>query len=494
MIEIFYSVIIVEFIRIVGNKKKQGNRMNENNDKDMTSAGSASEERKENKMGVLPVNSLLLTMSLPMVASMLVQALYNIVDSIFVSRVAENALTAVSMAFPLHTLMIALAGGTCVGINAILSKSLGEKEYDRVNKAAVNGIFLSVLSYLLFLVIGLTLVRPFYMSQTTDAEIVEFGVQYLTIVLSCSFGIFGQFIFERLLTSTGRTFYTMITQGTGAIINLILDPILIFGLLGAPKMGVRGAAIATVIGQIVACILAYIFNKKKNPDVHISFKGFRPDMQLIGHIYKIGIPSIIMQSIGSLMVYILNKILISFSSTAVAVFGVYFKLQSFIFMPIFGLNNGMIPIIAYNYGARKKDRMLKTWKYAWIYATAMMILGVIAFECFPVPLLKLFDASENMTNMGVVALRIIGIHFPVAAYCIVTGTMFQALGVSVYSMITSIMRQIVVLIPAAYLLSLLGNVDYVWWSFPIAEVMSAAATTFFFKKIHDNVIDKMEAA
>ena len=468
--------------------------MNENNDKDITSAGSASEERKENKMGVLPVNSLLLTMSLPMVASMLVQALYNIVDSIFVSRVAENALTAVSMAFPLQTLMIALAGGTCVGINAILSKSLGEKEYDRVNKAAVNGIFLSVLSYLLFLVIGLTLVRPFYMSQTTDAEIVEFGVQYLTIVLSCSFGIFGQFIFERLLTSTGRTFYTMITQGTGAIINLILDPILIFGLLGAPKMGVRGAAIATVIGQIVACILAYIFNKKKNPDVHISFKGFRPDMQLIGHIYKIGIPSIIMQSIGSLMVYILNKILISFSSTAVAVFGVYFKLQSFIFMPIFGLNNGMIPIIAYNYGARKKDRMLKTWKYAWIYATAMMILGVIAFECFPVPLLKLFDASENMTNMGVVALRIIGIHFPVAAYCIVTGTMFQALGVSVYSMITSIMRQIVVLIPAAYLLSLLGNVDYVWWSFPIAEVMSAAATTFFFKKIHDNVIDKMEAA
>ena len=468
--------------------------MNENNDKDMTSAGSASEERKENKMGVLPVNSLLLTMSLPMVASMLVQALYNIVDSIFVSRVAENALTAVSMAFPLQTLMIALAGGTCVGINAILSKSLGEKEYDRVNKAAVNGIFLSVLSYLLFLVIGLTLVRPFYMSQTTDAEIVEFGVQYLTIVLSCSFGVFGQFIFERLLTSTGRTFYTMITQGTGAIINLILDPILIFGLLGAPKLGVRGAAIATVIGQIVACILAYIFNKKKNPDVHISFKGFRPDMQLIGHIYKIGIPSIIMQSIGSLMVYILNKILISFSSTAVAVFGVYFKLQSFIFMPIFGLNNGMIPIIAYNYGARKKDRMLKTWKYAWIYATAMMILGVIAFECFPVPLLKLFDASENMTNMGVVALRIIGIHFPVAAYCIVTGTMFQALGVSVYSMITSIMRQIVVLIPAAYLLSLLGNVDYVWWSFPIAEVMSAAATTFFFKKIHDNVIDKMEAA
>lgn len=447
-----------------------------------------SEFREENKMGVRPVNSLLLTMSLPMVASMLVQALYNIVDSIFVARVAEDALTAVSMAFPLQTLMIALAGGTGVGINAILSKSLGEKEYERANKVAVNGIFLSALSYLLFLVIGIFAVRPFYMNQTGDVEIVEYGIQYLTVVLSCSFGIFGQFIFERLLTSTGRTFYTMITQGTGAIINLILDPILIFGLLGAPRMGVTGAAVATVTGQVVACIMAYMFNVKKNPDIQISFKGFRPDPVLIGHIYKIGVPSIIMQSIGSLMVFILNKILFTFSSTAVAVFGVYFKLQSFIFMPIFGLNNGMIPIIAYNYGARKKERMMDTWKLAWIYATAMMILGVIAFEVFPEPLLKLFDASDTMIQMGTVALRIIGVHFPVAAYCIVTGSMFQALGISIYSMITSIMRQIVVLIPAAYLLSLLGSVDYVWWSFPIAEVMSALATTFFFKRTYDKVI------
>ena len=447
---------------------------------------------KENKMGTLPINRLLLGMSLPMMASMLVQALYNIVDSIFVARVSEDALTAVSMAFPLQTLMIALAGGTGVGINAILSKSLGEKEYERANKTAENGIFLALISYLIFLVIGLTVVKPFYMSQTADEAIIGYGVDYLTIVLACSFGIFGQFIFERLLTSTGRTLFTMVTQGTGAIINLILDPIFIFGYFGFPKLGVKGAALATIAGQIVAAVMACIFNIKKNTDIHISFKGFKPDWTLIGHIYKIGVPSIIMQSIGSLMVYIMNKILIGFSSTAVAVFGVYFKLQSFTFMPIFGLNNGMIPIIAYNYGARNKERMMKTWRLSWIYATAIMAVGLIAFEAVPNLLLSFFDASESMLAMGSVALRIIAIHFPVAAYCIVTGSLFQALGVSVYSMIVSIMRQIVVLIPAAFLLSLLGNVDYVWWSFPIAEVMSALATTFFFNRIYNKVIKHIE--
>jgi putative MATE family efflux protein len=446
------------------------------------------DEVKENKMGTRPINGLLLSMSLPMMASMLVQALYNIVDSIFVSRVSENALTAVSMAFPLQTLMIALAGGTGVGINAILSRSLGEKEYDKANKVAVNGIFLSVLSYIVFLLIGLFVVKPFYMSQTDDAEIIRYGVDYLTIVLTCSFGIFGQFIFERLLTSTGRTLYTMFTQGTGAIINLILDPILIFGLMGAPKLGVKGAAIATICGQIVAAVFAFFFNMKKNPDVHISFNGFKPDGAIIGQIYKIGIPSIIMQSIGSLMVYIMNKILIGFSSTAVAVFGVYFKLQSFTFMPVFGLNNGMIPIIAYNYGAQNKERMMKTCKLSWVYATAIMLLGLLGFELIPDTLLSFFDASTEMLDMGRVALRVIAIHFPVAAYCIVTGSLFQALGVSVYSMIVSIMRQIVVLIPAAYLLSLINNVDFVWWAFPIAEIMSATVTTIFFIKIYNGTI------
>ncbi len=442
----------------------------------------------ENKMGVMPVKKLLVSMSLPMMASMLVQALYNIVDSIFVSRISENALTAVSMAFPLQTLMIALAGGTGVGINAILSRALGEKDFAKADKTAENGIFLALLSYLLFLVIGLTVVGPFYRSQTQDAEIIAYGEQYLTIILTFSFGIFGQFIFERLLISTGRTMLSMITQGTGAIINLILDPILIFGLLGAPKMGIRGAAAATVAGQIIAAVVACVLNVKKNKEINIRLKGFRPDGAMIAQIYRIGVPSIIMQSIGSLMVYIMNKVLIGFSSTAVAVFGVYFKLQSFIFMPIFGLNNGLIPIVAYNYGAGKRDRMMKTWRFAWVLATVIMLFGVIAFEVFPTPLLKIFDASDEMLAIGRVALRVIGVHFPVAAYCIVTGSMFQALGTSVYSMITSIMRQIVVLIPAAILLAQLGNVDYVWWSFPIAEIMSAAATTFFFNKIYKDVI------
>ena len=449
--------------------------------------------RQENKMGVLPVNRLLITMSLPMMASMLVQALYNIVDSIFVSRINENALTAVSLAFPLQMLMIAIAGGTGVGVNAILSKSLGEKDYNRANKTAVNGIFLYLLSYLFFLIIGLTFVRPFYASQTSDPEILEFGVQYMTICCVMSFGIFAQFIFERLLTSTGRTLLTMITQSTGAIINIILDPILIFGLLGAPKMGVSGAALATVIGQIAAGTFSCILNIKKNPDIEISFKGFKPDRELISEIYRIGVPSIIMQAIGSAMNYIMNKILIGFTSTAVAVFGVYFKMQSFIFMPVFGLNNGMIPIIAYNYGAKKRDRMMKTWKLSWLYATVIMVLGTLAYELIPGYMLRLFDASDTMMNIGVTAFRIIGIHFPVAAFCIVTGSMFQALGKSIYSMITSIMRQVVVLIPAAWLLSLLGQVDYVWWAFPIAEIMSAATTLFFFSRIYKRTISTIEA-
>ncbi|MCR4789256.1 MAG: MATE family efflux transporter [Lachnospiraceae bacterium] len=456
-------------------------------------AEDGTKKRQENKMGVLPPNKLLITMSLPMMASMLVQALYNIVDSIFVSRINENALTAVSLAFPLQILMIAIAGGTGVGVNAILSKSLGEKDFTRANKTAVNGIFLYVISYFVFLLIGLVFVRPYYASQTTDPEILEFGVQYMTICCALSFGIFSQFIFERLLTSTGRTFYTMITQTTGAVINIIMDPILIFGLLGAPRLGVSGAALATVIGQIVAGTLACIMNLKKNPDVEISFKGFKPDGEIISEIYRIGVPSIIMQAIGSLMNYIMNKILISFTSTAVAVFGVYYKMQSFIFMPVFGLNNGMIPIVAYNYGARKKDRMMKTWKLSWIYASIIMIAGTLAYEFIPGYMLKLFDASDTMMQIGITAFRIIGIHFPVAAFCIVTGSMFQALGKSIYSMITSIMRQLVVLVPAAWLLSMLGNIDYVWWAFPIAEIMSAATTVFLFIRIYNRIISKIES-
>lgn len=446
---------------------------------------------EENKMGVMPVGKLLLNMSVPMMCSMLVQALYNVVDSIFVSRVCEDALTAVSMAFPVQSLLIAIGAGTGVGINALVSKSLGEKDFERAGKIANNGVFLSICSYLVFLVVGLTCIKPFYLGQTDNQLIIKYGVDYMTIVCCCSFGIFAQFIFERLLQSTGRTLLTMYTQGIGAIVNLILDPILIFGLLGFPRMEVAGAAIATVVGQIVAGTTALILNIKSNPEIKLSVKGFKPDGAIIGHIYSIGVPSIIMQSIGSIMVYGLNKILISFSSTAVAVFGVYFKLQSFVFMPIFGMNNGMIPIVSYNYGAQKRKRMMDTYKYACLYAIIIMSVGLAMFELIPDVLFKLFKASDNMLGMGVPALRIIAVHFPVAAYCIVTGSVFQSLGKAVYSMINSIMRQIVVLLPAAYFLALTGNVNNIWWSFPIAEIMSALVTTLFFIKVNKEVISKI---
>lgn len=448
----------------------------------------AAAPREENKMGVMPVNKLLVSMSLPMMISMLVQALYNIVDSIFVARIDENALTAVSMAFPLQTLMIALGGGMGVGVNAVLSRALGEKDYEKADKAAINGVFLSLLNYLAFLLVGLFLTEPFYLSQTRDAQLVEYGKQYLTIVCCCSFGMYTQFIFERLLQSTGRTFYTMITQGTGAIINIILDPVFIFGYLGIPAMGVAGAAVATVTGQIVAAVMAVIINERKNPDIKLHFRGFSPDGRMIGQIYAVGVPSIIMQSIGSVMTYGMNRILIGFTSTAVAVFGVYFKLQSFVFMPVFGLNNGMVPIIAYNYGAGERERLMKTLKLSIGYAVGIMTVGFLAFQVFPRQLFALFDASETMLAIGVPALRIISISFLLAGFCIVCGSLFQALGNGVYSMLVSIARQLIVLLPAAYLLSLTGQVNAVWLAFPIAELMSVVMTVIFMVRINQKII------
>lgn len=445
----------------------------------------------ENKMGIMPVGKLLITMSLPMMISMVVQALYNIVDSVFVSRVSEDALTAVSMAFPLQALCIALGAGMGVGVNALLSKSLGAKDNDMVNKSALNGLFMTFVSYLVLLVIGIFAVNPFYMIQTDSADIIQYGTDYLSVICCFSFGMFFQFTFERLLQSTGRTFQTMITQTVGAVTNIILDPIFIFGYFGVPAFGVKGAAIATVIGQIIAAVLALIMNIKVNTDIDFSLKGFKPDIKIIGMIYKVGLPSIIMQSIGSVMVFCLNKILIVFSSTAVAVFGVYFKLQSFVFMPVFGLNNGLIPIMAYNYGAKKKDRMIKTIKCGLLIAFSIMSVGMVVFELFPDAILALFEASDNMLAMGKVALRTIAIHFPIAAICIVLGSAFQALGNAVYSMFVSIARQLVVLIPVAYALSKLGNVNYVWWCFPIAEIMSLTITVIFFIKLKREVIDKI---
>ena len=443
---------------------------------------------EENKMGVMPVNRLLIEMSLPMMISMLVQALYNVVDSIFVSRINENALTAVSLAFPIQSLMIAVGTGTGVGVNALLSKSLGEKNTERANKVAENGVFLAALSYLLFLIVGLTVVKPFYAGQTTDQEIFAYGYEYLTVVCCFFLGMYAQFIFERLLQSTGKTIFTMFTQGTGAIINIILDPILIFGYFGLPAMGVAGAAVATVIGQIVAAVLAFIINQKKNKEIPLDFRAFKPDVKIIGAIYAVGIPSIIMQAIGSVMTYGMNRILMVFSSTAAAVFGVYFKLQSFIFMPVFGLNNGMVPIIAYNYGAGKKDRLTKTMKLSIMYAVAIMAVGIVVFQIFPSQLFMMFDASETMLAIGVPALRTISLSFAFAGFCIVTGSVFQALGNGVYSMIVSIARQLIVLLPVAYLLSRTGNINAVWWAFPIAEVASLLLTIFFLLRINRNII------
>lgn len=444
---------------------------------------------EENKMGVMPVGKLLFSMSIPMMISMLVQALYNIVDSIFVAQISENALTAVSLANPIQTLMIALGAGTGVGVNALLSRSLGEKNHEKASDVARNGIFLAVLSYFVFLIVGLFFVKPFFYAQTNNPEIVAYGIEYLSIVCCGSFGLYAQFIYERILQATGRTMHTMITQTIGAVINIILDPILIFGLFGMPAFGVRGAAIATIIGQIVAGIIACLINVYQNKDVSVSMRGFRPSGAIIMQIYQIGIPSIIMQSIGSVMVFCLNKILIVFSTTATAVFGVYFKLQSFIFMPIFGMNNGMVPIIAFNLGARKKERMMQTYKLALGTAICIMLVGVVLFEVFPEQLFLLFGASEHMLGMGVPALRIIAIHFPIAAYCIVTGSVLQAVGKAVYSMINSICRQLLVLIPAAYLLAQLGNVNYVWFAFLIAEGVSMILTTVFFRKVYREVIN-----
>ncbi len=445
------------------------------------------EQMKENKMGTMPVNRLLITMSLPMMASMLVQALYNIVDSIFVSRINENALTAVSLAFPIQTLMVAVGVGTCVGINAVLSRALGEKNQEMVNKTAGNGIVLMAASYVAFLLLGLFATKPFYLSQTADAQILQYGYEYLSLVCCLSFGSFAQFTFERL-QSTVKTFYIMITQGIGAVINIILDPIFIFGLFGVPGMGVRGAAVATVIGQITAGLLAFLINWKKNDEIQVTRETMRPDPQIIGLIYKIGVPSIIMQAIGSVMTYGMNLILISFSSTATAVFGVYFKLQSFIFMPVFGMNNGLVPILAYNYGAGSRERFVDSLKCGIKYAVAIMFAGLVIFQAAPEFLLGLFDASEAMLEIGVPALRTISYGFVLAGFGIVCGTAFQALGSATYSMMVSIARQLVVLLPAAYLLSLTGRVQNVWWSFPIAELVSMLITVLFLVKIYKGVI------
>ena len=447
--------------------------------------------QRENKMGVMPVNKLLVTMALPMIVSMLVQAMYNIVDSIFVSRICEDALTAVSLAFPMQNLMIAVSSGTGVGMNALLSRSLGAKEFDNANEAARQGLFLAGCSYLAFLLFGIFGVRMFMRSQTDIEAIVDYGTTYLTIICLVSFGLFFQMTMERILQGTGRTMYSMISQTTGAVINIILDPILIFGLFGLPKLGIAGAAIATVFGQVVAGLLATWLNLHKNPDITLRLKGFRPRLQVIKRIYSVGLPSILMMSISSIMTYDMNRILIAFTSTATAVFGVYFKLQSFIFMPIFGMNNGMVPIVAYNYGARKPHRITKTIKLAMLYAECIMLAGFAVFQLKPDLLLRMFNASDEMIGIGVVALRAISLSFLLAGICIIGSSSLQALGHGVFSMLISFGRQLIVLLPAAYLLAQTGNLDLVWYSFPIAEIASLALTTTFLLRVYRRSIRPM---
>ena len=452
------------------------------------------ESVQENKMGVMPVNRLVLNMSLPMMGSMLVQALYNIVDSVFVSRINEQSLTAVSLAFSAQTLMVGLATGTAVGVNALLSRALGERDRAKASRVAENGVFLALLGYLVFLALGLFGSRAFFEAQTGVAYIVEQGTAYLTICTTLSFGLFGGIMFERLLQSTGQSVYSMAAQGVGAVLNLILDPICIFTL----GWGVAGAAAATVFGQMVDLALGIWLNRTRNPAIRVSMRRFRPDWGLIGRICEIGFPSVVMMAVGSVMTFLMNRILILYTAgreTAATVFGVYFKLNSFVFMPVFGLNNGVVPILAYNYGARRPDRMRGTVRCALGFAAALMLLGFALFELLPGRLLGIFDASPQMTAIGVPALRIIAVTFPAAAVSIVLGAVFQALGRSVYSLLVSALRQLAALLPAAYLLARLGqrvgNSDLVWWSYPIAEVIALTASILFYRRLRRTLIDRL---
>lgn len=452
---------------------------------------------QENIMGTMEIKKLLITLSVPMMISMLVQALYNVVDSIFVSRVSENALTAVSLAFPVQSIMIAVGVGTAVGVNALLSKSLGEKNFDLVNKTATNAIFLALSSCAVFMAVGLLVVPAYFRVQTTDAEILSYGTDYLTIVCLFSQGFFMTATLEKLLTSTGLTKYTMLSQMSGAITNIILDPIFIFGYMGQWCSGTRGAAIATVLGQFVSAGVGIYFNLHVNKEISFSFKGFRPHLPTIQRIYTVGAPSIAMQCVGSVMTFGMNHILMGFSATAVAVFGVYFKLQSFVLMPLFGMNSGVVPIISYNYGACRPDRVAKTVKTACAFAECIMVVGLLLFQFVPNLLLGMFNASPEMERIGVAALRTISWHFPIAGVCIIFGSTFQALGKGMYSLYNSLARQIVLLLPAAWLLSKLGKVEYIWFSFIIAEFGSLVMSTLFMYKIQWQILkplyEKMNA-
>lgn len=445
----------------------------------------------ENKMGTMPVGKLLIQISLPIMISMFVQALYNIVDSIFVAKLSTDALTAVSLAFPIQNLMISAGVGTGVGINALLSMRLGQKDNKAVNQTALNGVFLVIITIVLFIILGLTIPHAYLKSQTSNMQIVELGTDYLEICMIFCFGLFIAITFERLLQATGRTVLSMISQMAGAITNIILDPIMIFGFFGIPAMGIKGAAWATVIGQIIGALISVILNIKINKEINFNPKGFKPQSKIIIDIYKVGIPSILLGSIGSVLTYLLNLILGAFSTIAIAVYGVYFKLQSFVFMPVFGLNNGIVPIVAYNYGAKYKKRIIDSIKMCAIVALAIMGLGTFIFEVFPGQLLAMFSPNEEMLEIGIPALRIIAIHFPIAAIGITFTSVFQAFGRGFLSMCVSFIRQIFALLPSAWLLSLTGNINNLWWAFVIAELFSLIACIFAMKNVYKTQIKNL---
>ncbi len=447
---------------------------------------------KENKMGIMPIPKLLFSMSVPMMLSMIVQSIYNIVDSMFVAHINENALTALSLVFPFQMFMIGISVGTGVCVNALLSRSLGENNQKNSNLAAKNGIFLAVVFSIVFAIVGILFGKQFILAQTSDPQIVKYSLEYLNVITIFSFGTFMQMMFERLLQATGKTVLSMITQIFGAVTNLILDPIMIFGLLGFPALGVKGAAIATVIGQSLAGLLALYFNIKKNDDINISLKGFKPDFRIIKTIFSVGFPSILMQTIGSFLTYFINKFLISFTPTAVSVYGIYFRLQSFVFMPVFGLNNGMVPIIAYNYGARNKKRILDTIKLSIITAVLIMLTGLAIFQTIPAQLLALFDASEEMLAIGVPALRIISLSFIFAGFSIICGSVFQALGNGFLSLIISITRQLIFILPLVYILGHFFGLSAVWFSIPIAEISSLILSIIFLRYILRKKVSIME--
>ena len=439
---------------------------------------------QENKMGVMPVGKLMVNMALPMIISMLVQALYNVVDSIYVSQISESAVTALSLAFPVQNMQIGFAVGIGVGVNSLLSKSLGQKNQEQANRTAGNGIVLMGIVTVLFMLFGLFGVRPYYEMQSAVSETVEGGIVYTRICCLLTAGIFMSVLGERLLQATGRTVYTMICQSTGAIVNIILDPILIHGWFGAPAMGIAGAAVATVIAQWVSAAMTIYFNLRHNPELSFGAAYFKLDKVTVGSILTVGVPSIVMNGIGSIMNFGMNQILQGFTETATSVFGIYFKLQSFFFMPLFGINNATISIIAFNYGAQKPERITKTLKITCSAALCLMTFGLLVFQFAPELLLGLFNPSETFLTIGKAALRTISWSFPIASICIALGACFQALGNGIYSTIVSICRQMLVLLPAAYLLSLTGQVNAVWLSYPIAEVVSGTVTLLLFRRIY----------